>query len=135
MEAATWYTLDRDLNTVEHHAVGVEAALRILRRYVSEVRPFYDTGEDALASTMFGFSRSDREFVEVCVHSHCEIAVKVEIPVPGLPPLLRSLLVYRHEETLSSIEDAAEWVRRFFMLPPDQLRTSLGDQPSWSGQV
>ncbi len=69
METATWYSLDRELKTHEHHAVGVEEALRILLRYVREVRPSYETGEDALASTMFGFSRSDNEFVKFCIHA------------------------------------------------------------------
>src|SRR6059058_3389709 len=49
-----WYSLDTDLRTVERGPVDFEGAYKIIDGYFARLRPQYQTGEEALAATMFG---------------------------------------------------------------------------------
>src|SRR5439155_1238208 len=49
-----WYSLDTDLRTVERGPVDLEGAYKIIDGYFARLRPQYQTGEEALAATMFG---------------------------------------------------------------------------------
>jgi hypothetical protein len=126
MNTATWYSIDLNMRTRENRVVDVEEAIVILRRYVADYRVFHETDEEMLAASLFGFSRSDDEFIEIGVDGPGQISVKVELPVPGVPWLLRPLFgVFQHEETLGSVEAATERIREFFALSADQLRARL----------
>ena len=65
MNDPTWYTIDENLATRERHTVNLDEALALAKKYVMEVRPFYESGEQAIAATRFGFSRSSNEFIEI----------------------------------------------------------------------
>jgi hypothetical protein len=53
----TWYSTNRDLSAEARGVVDVEAAIGIVGRYFDDLRSHYDSGEEALAATMFGLSR------------------------------------------------------------------------------
>jgi hypothetical protein len=126
MANPTWYSIDQNLTTQEHVQVSLEEALAIVRRYFADVQPSYPSGEEALARTMFGFSRSNNEFVEIGVNGPTEASVKVELPLQGVSWFRRLLGggVFQHEETVSS-QGVEERVRQFFTLSTDDLRTQL----------
>ncbi len=121
-----WYSIDQNLATQEHNPVSLEEALTIARRYFANVRPSYESGEEGLAGTMFGFSRSNNEFVEIGVNGPNEGSVKVELPVPGVSWFRRLLggSVFQHEETVSS-QAVEVRVREFFALSAEDLRVRL----------
>ncbi len=120
------YSIDENLATRDHHEVSLENALAIVKRYMTEMRPSDETGEEALSSTMFGFFRSDKEFIEICMHSPSEISVKIELPVPGRHWLVRLWRGdFQHEETVHSLGAVNERVRQFFNVSPNELRSQL----------
>ncbi len=41
----------------------------VIDRYLARLRPHYQRGEEALAATMFGFTRLDGSYMQICVHT------------------------------------------------------------------
>jgi len=78
-----WYSMSRDLKPVDHEPVDLPEALAVVDRYFGQLRSTYASGEDALASTMFGFARAKDDFLELCLNGVSEISVRVELPRPG----------------------------------------------------
>lgn len=126
MNDPTWYTIDENLATRERHTVNLDEALALAKKYVMEVRPFYESGEQAIAATRFGFSRSSNEFIEIDVQSPSEIAVRIELPRKPMPWIIRLILgPFQHEETVASIDALLQRVCDFFTMAPCDLREKL----------
>src|SRR5437763_14392301 len=85
MQKPIWYSIDTDLKTNNQRAVDLDEALAIVRQYFAGIRPFYDTAEEALAATMFGFSRAEDEFIEICVDKTDQASVRIELPGQPCP--------------------------------------------------
>src|SRR5262245_21146714 len=115
-EVVMHYGLDRQLQIIEHGPVGLPAAVDLTRDVYGRQREFYETGEEALADTMFGFSRGDHDFIEVCVNGRDDISVTIELPIG-----------FRDERTVRSLADAETLVHRYFSLSHEDLRAALGD--------
>jgi len=73
--AIRWYSINTDLQPVDHEPVDLDGAYAVIDRYFSQLRQHYDSGEDALASTMFGFVRNDDSYIEICLHARDHIDV------------------------------------------------------------
>lgn len=112
----THYGLDRQLQIVEHGAVELPAAVDLARDVYGRQRDFYETGEEALADTMFGFSRGEHDFIEVCVNGRDDFSVIVELPI-GV----------RDERTVHSLVDVETLLDRYFTLSHEDLRAVLAD--------
>ena len=50
---------------------------------MSKAGKVYEYADDALAETMFGFSRSESELIEICVDGVNQIYYKFEYAEPG----------------------------------------------------
>ena len=85
----SWYSIDENLKTKENGVVSLQEAITIVNRYFSNLKPVYETGEKALAETMFGFCRASHTFIEICIHSSSEIAFKFEMPNADTPWYLK----------------------------------------------
>jgi hypothetical protein len=120
---ATHYGLDEDLETVEHGPVDLAAALEVTRAVYGRQRSFYESGEEALADTMFGFSRAEGDFIEVCVNGLDNISVTVELPRLVGPVRLET--GFRDERTVGSLAEAEAWLERYFTLSHEELRAAL----------
>jgi len=107
-----FYSIDRSGKTVEHGPVSLNQALRIIDDRFSRLKPRYETAEEALAETMFGFSLSKDTFVEICIQTLTEIAFKFEHPLGKRFFVFQS--VYQNESKLSSREELVERVKMFF---------------------
>ena len=115
MTTATAYELDRNLETQERGAVSIEQALEIIDARLACLEPTYESGEEALSETMFGFSRADDEFIELCMHTHDHVSCRIELPsLSGI-----------FEEELESREAVARRVRGFFALAEPDFAESL----------
>jgi hypothetical protein len=128
MNNPNWYSTDENVTVQNRRSVDLEEALAIVQRYYAEVRPFYETFEEAMSATMFGFSRSDEEFIEICMCDPGEISVKIELPVTGtswIPRFLRA--PFQHEETVQSLGAVEERVRQFFTMAPNELKAAVSE--------
>jgi hypothetical protein len=92
------------------------AALDVTRAAYAGQRASYETAEEGLAETMFGFSRGDGDFIEICINGPASISVTVELP--GV----------RHERRVHSLSDVEALVQRYFTLSHEALRAALGDR-------
>lgn len=121
--SATHYGLDRQLETVERGTVTLPAALDILRAVYGGHRASYDSAEEALAETMFGFSRGDHDFIELCVNGRDDVSVTVELPLrTGWGPFKSG---FRDERTVHSLSEAETLVQQYFTLSHEELREVL----------
>ena len=101
----------------------MSAALDVTRVVYERQGASYDTAEEALAETMFGFSRGGRDFIEVCVNGQQDIHVTVELPLrTGWGPFGRS---FRDERTVHSLSDVKTLVEHYFRLSHEDMRASL----------
>ncbi len=123
-----WYSTNRDLATEEHGPIGLDEALKIVDRYLTRGRDTFESAEKAIAATMFGFSRSESDFIEICVNGPTEISCKFEAADPNAS-WFRKLFkgAFQHEEELHSREELVRKVKEFFSTPLDEIRRRLGD--------
>lgn len=116
----SWYSINENLKTKENGVVSFGEAVKIIDRYFANLKPFYETGEEALAETMFGFSRTSKTFVEICIHSLSEIAFKFEMSNSNTPWYLKIFVgIKQYEETLKSREALIGRVEKFFSNTPE----------------
>ena len=126
MAAITWYAIGSDLRPSERGPVGLEAALKVIDDYFARLKPQYETGEAALAETMFGFSRSSNDFIEICLHTPREISFRVEMPSSPMGGLLAKLRgSFRREWTLDSVDSLRRHVTAYFTLTPEQFKAQV----------
>ena len=118
--------MNRDLKPEEHESIDLNQALQLIDRYLARAGEKFDTGEEALAATMFGFSRSPSEFIEICVNGPTQISYKFEVSRPE-EPWYRKLFsgVFRYEQELHSREELIEKIREFFTTPSPEIKRRL----------
>jgi hypothetical protein len=120
---ATHYGFNLDLQTVEHGPVGLAEAIEVTRAVYGRQGSFYETGEEALADTMLGFSRASDDFIELCMNAPDQISVTVELPVrEGWGIFKRD---FRDERTVRSLGELEEWLRRYFTLSHEEMHAAL----------
>jgi hypothetical protein len=121
-----WYSLDSDMKACEHPPVDLDRAIEIVEDYYARGAGKFETVEDALRATMFGFSRSKTEFIEICVLGPSQIAYRFELADPRAP-LLRRMVggTFQFEAELRSKAELIERVKEFFALAPAAIKARL----------
>lgn len=115
----SWYSMDENLKTQENGIVSLPEAVNIINRYFSNLKPRYETGEEALTDTMFGFCRTSDTFIEICIHNASEVAFKFEMRNTGATWYQKLFAgVEQYEETLKSRETLIARVENFFANSP-----------------
>ncbi len=126
----SWYGLDTQLHTVDHDPVDLVRAYEIVDHYLGEARPHYESGEEALAATTFGFRRPDGSYMQICVHAPDSIDVEHDFSLIH-SPLLRLIGGRRQgDEHLTSRDDLRRRTQQFFTLPRAAFRQALRTDPS-----
>lgn len=97
----SWYSLDRNLHTVDHESITLDQANQIIDGYFARLQPQYESGEDALAATMFGFRRPDGSFMQICIHATDMIDIEYDFSLV-LNPLLRLVSGHNQRDERSS---------------------------------
>ena len=117
----SWYSIDANLKTQENGVVSLAQAISIVNRHFTELKPHYETSEQALAATMFGFCRTKDTFIEICIHSFSEISFKYEMLNADTAWYLKLFKgIEQFEEILKSREALIDRVEKFFTnLPKD----------------
>jgi len=113
-ESITYYGMDESLRTTEHGPVSVDQAKSIVEERFAKFKPFYESGGEALTDTMFGFSRSEETFIEICIHGPTQTAFRLEMP--SRKKGFFSPRVYLKEIELQSKEAVIEYVEAFFFM-------------------
>jgi hypothetical protein len=122
----SWYSMSRELAVQEHESIGLAQALQIVDRYLARGNERFASGEAAIAATMFGFSRSRSEFIEICINGPTQISYKFEASDPDASWFRKLFMgVFRHEEELQSREQLVRKVEEFFTTPGPELRRKL----------
>ena len=73
-----WYSMGRNTRIQKHGAVELSQALKIVDDYLTRGNQKFQNAEDAITATMFGFRRSDTDFIEICVNGPTQISCKIE---------------------------------------------------------
>ena len=81
-EQAVYYGIDVSGNTVEHGEVLAERALKVIDERFAGLKDKYDSAEEAVAATIFGFSKTKDTFIEICLNGRDDISFKFEFPQP-----------------------------------------------------
>ncbi len=122
MNPITWYSLDQNLATIDHGAVDEEAALRVVEVYVSQLLPYYDTGEQALAGTLFGFEKSKTDFVEICLVGPGQFSLTYEVTYPARLLVFKFSRVFRKERTLGSVAEVRKEISAYYRMDAAAFR-------------
>lgn len=114
----TWYSMNRDLKVIEHDPVGLEEAIQIVDRYMEHAGEHFEWFEDCVAATVFGFSRTKEEFIEISIDGPDLISFKYEAPVHGLKWYQRlwKSSVKQEEKELHSRDELVQHVEEFFRM-------------------
>jgi hypothetical protein len=132
-----WYSLDTALRTVEHGSLALDEAYDLIDRFFGQLRPHYDSGEEALAASMFGFTRPDGSYMQICVHAPDMIEVEYDFSLVK-NRLLRLVAGRRQRwERLRSRDQLRTRTSLFFTLSREafqiRLRGGRGDERSEAG--
>ena len=117
------------LTVEEHDPIGLDEALKLVDRYLTRGSEKFKTAEEAIAATMFGFSRSKSEFIEICVNGPAQISYKFEVAdleASWLNKLFKG--VFRREAVLHSREELVQKVEEFFTTPVQEIKRQLGSR-------
>lgn len=126
--AIVWYSFEPDLTAREHDPVNLSEAQAVVDRYFAQLRPpdFYSSGEEAVAETMFAFSRDLHDQLELCLDTPFQISMWVQLPkASGLRLLSWFRKPFTFQEVLTSHAAVRRRVQEYFTLSPDEFRAQL----------
>jgi len=110
----------------EHDPIELDEALKIVDRYLARGSEKFQTVEEAIAATMFGFSRSKSEFIEICVNGPTQISYKFETTDPTASWISKLFKgVFRHEAELHSREELVQKGEEFFTTPVLEIKRQI----------
>lgn len=119
----SWYSINPEINVQYNEVIDLNGALKIVDEYMAKVDTDFKSMDEAISQTMFGFSRSESEFIEICVHGINHISYKFEYADPGGSWFTRFFGgVYQYEEELDSKEELIEKVKNLFIKAPQEIK-------------
>jgi hypothetical protein len=118
--------MDKDLQICKHPPVDLERAIQIVEEYCSRSTTQFEDAEQAIAETMFGFSRSESEFIEIGINGPEQISYKFEYADPDAS-WLRTVFggTFQFEKELRSKAELIQRVQEFFELTPVAIKVKL----------
>jgi hypothetical protein len=122
----TWYSMDRHLSLVNHEGIDKEDALMLVEGYFSRYRSKYESAEEAIAETMFGFLRSKSEFIEICINGLDAISFRYQVRESKKVLFLIIPRTFQRELTLGSKEETKTRVGAFFELDSASFKKEIG---------
>lgn len=141
-----WYSMNLHQKVEEHEPVDLEQAIKIVDQYLAHGREKFISDNEALAATMFGFSKSKSEFIEICINGPKQISYKFVFSNPNASWLqkLQGNGTFQREEVLNTHNQLLAKVTEFFSLSSEQIiqecrgkpnrtsRSPLGNRPDAS---
>jgi len=121
-----WYSMNSRLAVEEHEAIGLDEALKIVDRYLDRGAKRFESAEEAIAETMFGFSYSRSDFIEICINGPDQISYRFEMSDPDTSWFRKIFKgVFQHEEELHSRDELVQKVEEFFTTPVQEIKQRL----------
>jgi hypothetical protein len=94
--------------------------------YFARLKPAYESGEDALSETMFGFARAPDDFIEICLHTPSEISFTSQLPPSPAGGFFAKLKGgFRRERTLDSRDALRRQVTAYFTMAPEAFKAQV----------
>jgi hypothetical protein len=142
-----WYSMNLDQKVEEHEPIDLKQAIKIADQYLTRGNEKFKDDREAIAATMFGFSKSKSNFIEICVNGPKQISFKFEFSNPEASwfQKLRNA-TFRYEDELHSHDKMIKKITDFFSFSSEQLvqiykskgiptasgRSPLGNRPNAS---
>jgi hypothetical protein len=141
-----WFSMNLHQRVEEHEPVDLKQATEITNQYIGHGGEKFKTDNEALAATMFGFSKSKSEFIEICIDGLQQISYRFEFSDPNASwfQKLRGRGTFQREEELHTPEQLIAKVTQFYThssqqmvegykgKPRHQARSPLGNLPDAS---
>jgi hypothetical protein len=142
-----WYSMNLDQKVEGHDPIDLKRAIEIVDGYFASRNEKFKDDKEAIAATMFGFSKSKSNFIEICVNGTKQISFKFEFSNPEASwfQKIRSA-TFRYEDELHSRDKLIQKITDFFSFSSERLvqiykekgisttsgRSSLGNRPNAS---
>jgi hypothetical protein len=142
-----WYSMNLDQKVEEHEPIDLERAIKIADQYLASGNEKFKDDIEAIAATMFGFSKSKSNFIEICINGPKQISYKFEFSNPEASwfQKLRNA-TFRYEDELHSRDKLIQKITDFFSFSSERLvqiykekgiattsgRSPLGNRPNAS---
>jgi hypothetical protein len=118
-----WHSMTATLAVEEHEPIGLDEAVKVVDLYLARSCEKFKTAEEAIAATMFGFSRSKSEFIEICVSGPAQISYKFEVADPERSWVSKLFKrAFRREAELHSREELVQKIEEFFTTPAQKIK-------------
>ena len=99
----SWYSITPDLDVQENGVIDLEGALKIVDSYMGSALLPVDHVEHSISHSMFGFSRSGSEFIEICMYGPTNISYKFEYSNPDYSWFKKIFTgIFQYEKELKS---------------------------------
>lgn len=109
------YRFDRKLQVVEQGQCDCDGALKTFDECYSHGCASYVSGEDAVAATSFGLSRSRTDFIEISCHGQDSVTVHTDrLCYPNW--LSKHIGLKRHFHITADKAKGAEIIRDYFSM-------------------
>jgi len=130
-----WYSLDTKLHTINHEAISLNQANEIIDGYFARLQPHYESGEEALAATMFGFQRPDGSYMQICIHLVDMIDIEYDFSLIRNPFLRLVGGRNQRDERLVTRNSVKARAKLFFELSREEFQTRLREEHAHSPEV
>ncbi len=107
------YRFDRDLHVLEQGSCDCDVSLETFEQCYANGFASYGSGEDAVAATSFGLSRSQTDFIEISCHGQDSITIHSDrICYPSR--LSKTFALKQHFDIKVNRTGAREVIRDYF---------------------
>jgi len=108
-----WYSISKEFKTIDGGRLNIERAHSIVEKYIKNQDFLDGTAEDAVAKSLFGFSRKKDSFLELSIDNKVNYRVKHETPI-----LRKSFMIfgslYQREYHVSGKDELMKLVESYF---------------------
>jgi len=142
-----WYSTNLDQKIEEHEPIDLKRAIEIADEYFARRNEKFQDDREAIAATMFGFSKSKSNFIEICINGPKQISFKFEFSNPEASCFQKYRnATFRYEDELHSRDKLIQKITDFFSFSSERLvqihkskgisttsgRSPLGNRPNTS---
>ena len=122
----SWYSIGLNGKVEEHEPIDLEGAAGIIDRYLIYAGQKYKSDKEAIAATMFGFSKSKSDFVEICVYGPNQFSYRFEFSenTSGSRKFFGNVVL--REEELHSRDELVKHVAEFFNDSGQKIAGQIG---------
>jgi len=123
------YSMDQKLRVIEQGPIDYKGALRVIDAYIQQHKGRWETGEEMISNTMFGFSLDKDTFIEIAVVDPGVFDVRSETSIPRSFLFLKWLDWHQREVRIHGEDELKRVVKLFFENTPEAFRAHFESLP------